>query len=127
MRMVPALTMAGALLACGGAPDKAASRDEPVRRAAFRAMIAGDLLASCPGGARPEGLREAGRYAELAQLASRKGAGHAIALGENDYRAFAPHSDRETCEAGEEPYREALVQYGAALDAFAGRVADYGE
>jgi len=129
MRMVPALTMAGALLACGGGSGgkPAASREEPVRRAAFRALIARDFLASCPGGARPEGLREVGRYAELTQLASRKGAGHAIALGENDYRALAPHSDRETCEAGEEPYRQALVQYGGTLDAFAGRVAEFEE
>jgi hypothetical protein len=127
--MVPALTMAGALLACGGGSGgkPAASREEPVRRAAFRAMIAGDFLASCPGGARPEGLREAGRYAELTQLASRKGAGHAIWLGENDHAAFAPHSEREICIAGEEPYREALVQYGGTLDSLAGRVADFEE
>jgi len=128
MRMVPALTMAGALLACDGAPEsKTASREEPVRRAAFRVMIARDLLASCPSGPRPEGVRQAGRYAELGQLASRKGAGHAIWLGENDYRAFGPHSERERCVAGEEPYREALAQYSGTLDALAGRIAEYRE
>jgi hypothetical protein len=128
MRMVPALTMAGVLLACDGAPDvKAASREEPVRRAAFRAMIARDFLASCPGGPRPEGVRQAGRHGELKQLASRKGAGHAIWLGENDYGAFGPHSDREPCMAGEEPYREALAQYEGTLDGLAGRVAEYRE
>jgi len=128
MRMAPALTMAGLLLACDGAPDRSnASREEPVRRAAFRAMIARDFLASCPGGARPEGVRQAGRYAELKQLALRKGAGHAIWLGENDYGAFGPHSEREPCLAGEEPYREALAQYSGTLDAMAGRIAEYRE
>jgi len=119
--------MAGALLACGGAPDKAASREEPVRRAAFRAMIARDFLGSCPGGARAEGLRQAARYAELKQLALRKGAGHAIWLGENDHGAFAPRSEHEPCLAGEDAYREALAQYSGTLDALAGRVADYRE
>jgi hypothetical protein len=129
MRILPALTVAGALVGCGGGSDgkAGASREEPVRRAAFRALIAQDFLASCPGGARPEGLREAGRYAELKQLAATKGAGHAIWLGENDHAALTPHAERETCEAGEEPYREALAQYGGTLDAFAGRVADFEE
>jgi hypothetical protein len=126
--MAPALTMAGLLLACDGAPDRSkASREEPVRRAVFRAMIARDFLASCPGGARPEGVRHAGRYAELKQLALRKRAGHAIWLGENDYGAFGPHSEREPCMAGEEPYREALAQYSGTLDAMAGRIAEYRE
>lgn len=103
------------------------SNEEPVRRAAFRAMIARDFLASCPGGPRPEGVRQAGRYAELKQLALRKGAGQAIWLGENDYGGLGPHADREPCLAGEEPYREALAQYSGTLDAFAGRIAEYRE
>lgn len=128
MRMAPALAAAGALLACDGARDgAAATREEPVRRASFRAMIASDFLASCPGGPRAEGVRQAGRYAELKQLALRKGAGHAIWLGENDHGAFAPRSEREPCLAGEEAYREALARYGGALDALAARVADYEE
>jgi len=126
MRMAPALTMAGLLIACDGAPaGKAASAQEPVRRAAFRAMIARDFLASCPGGPRPEALRQAARYAELKQLGLRKGAGQAIWLGENDYGALARHSEREPCLGGEEPYREALARYSGALDTFAGRVAEY--
>jgi hypothetical protein len=127
--MVPALTMAGVLLACDGAPPgkSSASREEPVRRAAFRAMIARDFLASCPGGPRAEGVRQAGRHAELKQLGLRKRAGHAIWLGENDYGGLGPHSDREPCMAGEEPYREALAQYDGALDVLAGRVAEYRE
>jgi hypothetical protein len=113
---------------CGQSERKApASNEEPVRRAAFRAMIARDFLASCPGGARAEGVRQAGRYAELKQMALRKGAGHAIWLGENDYGAVRPHSDQESCLAGEEAYREALAQYGGTLDALAGRVADFEE
>lgn len=128
MRMVPALTMAGVLLACDGAPDgKAASREEPVRRAAFRAMIARDFLASCPGGPRPEGVRQAARYAELKQFGLRKRAGHAIWLGENDYGGLGPRSESEPCLAGEEPYREALARYGGTLDALAGRLAEYRE
>jgi len=129
MRMVPALTVAGVLLACDGAPgDKAAaSREDSVRRAAFRSLVARDFLASCPGGARPEGMREAGRYEELKRFALRKGAGHAIWLGENDYGAVRPRADPEPCQAGEEPYREALAQYAGTLDQLAGRVADFEE
>ena len=72
-------------------------------------------------------MRQAGRYAELKQMALRKGAGHAIWLGENDYGGLGPRAEREPCMAGEEAYREALAQYGGTLDALAGRVADFEE
>gem|GEM_PF-2559451 len=119
------------LLAPGCRPGdeiKAATREEPVRRAAFRSLVARDFLASCPGGgSRPEMLSQAARYTELKQFGFRKGAGHAIWLGENDFGAVRPHSDREPCEAGEEAYREALASYAGTLDALAGRVAEYRE
>ncbi len=110
-----------------GDEAKAVTREEPVRRAAFRSLVARDFLASCPGGARSEGMGAAARYEELKRLALRKGAGHAIWLGENDFGAVRPHSDREPCEAGEEAYREALALYAGTLDALAGRVTEYRE
>lgn len=113
---------------CGQGDDpKAATREEPVRRAAFRSLVARDFLASCPGGARSEGMGAAARYEELKRLALRKGAGHAVWLGENDFGAVRPHSDREPCEPGEEAYREALASYAGTLDALAGRVAAFEE
>jgi len=112
---------------CGQGEQKAPGREDSVRRAAFRSLVARDFLASCPGGARAEGISEAGRYEELKRFALRKGAGHAIWLGENDYGAVRPHSEREPCEAGEERYREALALYAGTLDALAGRVADFEE
>jgi len=127
--MAPALTIAGMLLGCDGAADtRAPSREEPVRRAAFRSLVARDFLASCPGGgARAEMLGESGRHEELKGLAARKGAGRAVWLGENDYAAVRPHADREPCEPGEERYREALAAYRGTLDELAGRVAEYRE
>lgn len=112
---------------CGREPDrKAPSNDEPVRRAAFRAAIAGDFLSSCPGGlGRAETQRQIQRHGELGELGARKRAGHALWLGRNDYDALGRHSDRGRCRPGEPAYRAALADYGAALDALAGRIADY--
>lgn len=131
MRAAAGMLSAVMLLApgCGQSDRKpSAGNEEPVRRAAFRSLVARDFLSSCPGGgSRPEMLGQAARFTELKQLALRKGAGHAIWLGENDFGAFRPHSDREPCEAGEEAYREALASYAGTLDALAGRVAEYRE
>jgi hypothetical protein len=105
---------------------KAASADEPLRRAVFLSLVARDHLSSCPGGeARPESRAEAGRFYELRQLALRKGADQAIWLGENDFAAVRSYDERLPCGPGEAPYRAALAAYGGALDAFAGRVAAY--
>ena len=105
---------------------KAASADEPVRRALYLSLIARDHLLSCPGGAaRSETLAETGRFEELRQLALRKGADQAIWLGENDFAAVRPFDERPPCARGEAPYRAALAAYGGALDAFAGRVAAF--
>ena len=108
------------------ADHKAASLDEPVRRAVYRSLVARDRLFSCPGGvARPESQAEAGRFDELRQLALRKGARQAIWLGENDFAAVRPFDDRPPCGSGEAPYRAALAAYGGALDTLAARVAAY--
>lgn len=118
---------AAALLApaCGGAPADPAAGD-PVRRASFRSLAARDFLAGCPGAAnRPETLHEAARLAELQQLAVRKGAGQAIALGGNDWAAVARYQDGEPCLPGEQAYNEALAAFSAALDELAGRIADH--
>ena len=126
MKMAPALiATAGLLASCGDAKGPTPSAEEPVRRAAFRAMLARDFLGSCPGGARPEGLRQAERHGELKQLGARKGAGHALWLGENDHAGLAPHGERERCLPGEEASRSALADYGGSLDALAGRIAEY--
>ena len=122
------MVSAAVLLApgCGQGERKAASAGEPVRRAAFRAMIARDFLASCPGGAMHAGtLRQAERHAELKELGAAKRAGHALWLGENDHAGLAAHGTRAPCAAGEAAYRAALADYGATLDALAGRIAEY--
>ena len=128
--MAALLASAGLLASCGDSNGFSVSREEPVRRATFQAMIALDVLLSCPAGARQEGLRraeryQAERYGALTQLGAEKGAGHAIWLGENDHAALAPHGERETCLPGEEGYRAALAGYSASLDALAGRIAEY--
>jgi hypothetical protein len=134
MRGTAAVATAGMLSAvmlltpgCGQRPQpKDPGREEPVRRAVFRSLLARDFLSSCPGGAvRAETLSETARFEELKQLALRKGAEHAIWLGQNDYAAFSPHAEREACAAGDEPYRQALAAYGGTLDQLAGRVAEY--
>jgi hypothetical protein len=105
---------------------KAPGREEPVRRAVFRSLIARDFLASCPAGAaRPETLREAGRFEELRRLALQKGAGHAVWLGQNDYAGLSGHADAERCEPGEEAYGAALARYGGTLDAMAASAAAF--
>lgn len=127
----PAGMLAAILLAPGCGEDKeAASANpmEPLRRATFRTLAARDFLASCPGGAaRAETLPQARRFEELKQLAIRKKAGRAIWLGENDWAGVARYSDREPCEPGEEPYREALAAFSGALGQLAGRIAEYRE
>jgi hypothetical protein len=112
--------------ACGGNdPDPEASAD-PVRRASFRSLAARDFLATCPGAtARTETTRQTERLEELKQLAVRKGAGRAIALGENDWAAVARYSEREPCEPGTEPYLDALAAFGGTLDVLARRIEDY--
>ncbi len=112
---------------CGqsSAPEQA-RQDEPVRRASFRSMAARDFLASCPGGlARPEAALQIGRFEELKQLAARNGAGQAIWLGENEWAGVSRYSDRERCPPGDEAFREALAAFSGALDALAGRIAEY--
>ena len=108
------------------AAPKQASTDEPVRRASFRTLAARDFLASCPGGAtRAETAREVTRLEELKALAARKGAGTAIALGENDWAGVSRYSTRERCQPGEQAYGEALAAFGGTLDVLAGRIAEF--
>jgi hypothetical protein len=121
---------AAALLSSGcGEPARTGSgdRDEPVRRASFRSLAARDFLLTCPAAAaaRRETRYQAGRFEELKQLAIRNGAGQAIWLGENDWAGVSRYADREPCEAGEEPYRQALAAYGGALDRLAGAIAEH--
>lgn len=123
--------LAAILLVPGcGEERKAASASpmEPLRRATFRTLAARDFLASCPSGAaRAETLPQMRRFEELKQLAVRKTAGRAIWLGENDWAGVARYSDREPCQPGEEPYRQALAEFSGTLDDLAGRIADYRE
>jgi len=127
--MRAAATTAGMLSAamllapgCGRPEPKAVSREEPVRRAAYKSLLARDLLASC-GQSAPGA--EAIRHDELKRLASQAGAGHAIWLGENDFAAVRRVSPAERCGSGEPARRAALLGYGGALDALAGRIAEF--
>ena len=127
----PAGMLVAILLAPSCSEDKesgSADPMEPLRRATFRTLAARDFLASCPGGpARAETLPQVRRLEELKQLAIRKNAGRAIWLGENDWAGVARYSNREPCEPGEEPYREALAAFSGTLDSLAGRIAEYRE
>lgn len=109
---------------CGPEPDRQSG--EPVRRASFRSLAARDFLMSCPASAaRAETARQSARLEELRQLAVRKGAGRAVALGENDWAGVARYDRRERCAGGEEAYGEALAAFAATLDELAGQIADY--
>lgn len=127
--MAPALlATAGVLLApgCGRDERKAPSRDEPVRRAAYRSAIARDFLASCRDSElRNDARRQAARHEELKQLAAGKRASEAIWWGENDYAALSRVRERQMCLPGDAAYRSALADYSASLDALAGRIAEY--
>jgi len=112
---------------CGGGAGKApASADEPLRRASFRSLAAREFLFSCPGGAaRGETRAAIARHEELKQLALGKDAGHAVALGENDWAGLRRHDERGPCAPGDKAYFEALAAFRGALDTLAGRIADH--
>ena len=119
---------AAVLLAPGCGDEPPGESGEPVRRASFRSLAARDYLLSCPGAAsRAETERQSARLEELKQLAIRKGAGRAIALGENDWAAVARYDEREPCGSGEDAYGEALAAFGGTLDELAGRIADHSQ
>jgi hypothetical protein len=108
---------------CERRPDPRNSKEEPVRRAAYRAALARELLDTCPAGGTSAG--EAERYEELKRLAAQTGAGHALWLGENDYAAVGLVSTGSRCGPGEAPHQAALAAYGRSLDTLAGRIAEY--
>lgn len=120
------MASAAMLLAPGcGNPNEPGEGQDPVRRANFRSLAARDFLFSCAGGpTRMETATQVARHEELKQLAYRKGAGQALALGENDWAAVSRYDDREPCAPGETPYREALAAFSATLDGLAARVAE---
>lgn len=113
---------------CGsGASKSSPSADEPVRRANFRSLAARDFLLTCAGAAmRGETRGAAARHEELKHLGVAAEAGHALALGENDWAGLRRQDRRASCAAGEAPYRAALAAYGRSLDALAARLADHG-
>jgi hypothetical protein len=125
MRAAAGVLSAAILLApgCGQRPEPRNSKEEPVRRAAYRAVLARELLDSCPAGTAPGD--EVARYEELKRLAAQSGAGHALWLGENDVAAVRRVSAGERCGPGETPRRAALIAYSRSLDALAGRIAEY--
>jgi hypothetical protein len=108
---------------CERRPEPRNSKEEPVRRAAYLAVLARDLLESCPAGGAP--ASEAARYDELKRLAAAAGAGHAVWLGENDAAAVRRVNAGERCGPGDTPRRAALAAYSRNLDNFAGRIAEY--
>ena len=108
---------------CERRPEPRNSKEEPVRRAAYLAVLARELLETCPAGGTP--ASEAARYEELKRLAVQTGAGYALWLGENDVAATARGSAPERCGPGEAPRRAALIAYSRSLDTLAGRIAEY--
>jgi hypothetical protein len=108
---------------CERRPEPRNSREEPVRRATYRAVLARELLDSCPASGEPGG--EATRYEELKRLALQTGASHALWLGENDAAAVNRVTPPERCAPGEAARRAALIAYSRALDGLAGRLAEY--
>lgn len=108
---------------CERRPEAKSSKAEPVRRAAYRAVLARESLDTCPAGRTP--AAEAGRHDELKRLAAQAGAGHAVWLGENDAAAINRVSPTEPCGAGQAPLAAALTAYRRSLDALAGRIAEF--
>jgi hypothetical protein len=108
---------------CERRPEPRNSKEEPVRRAAYRAVLARELLDSCPAGGTPTG--EAARYQELKRLGTLGNAGHAIWLGENDVAAVNRVTRAAPCGPGAAPRAAALAAYSRSLDALAGRIAEY--
>jgi hypothetical protein len=108
---------------CERRPEPRNSKEEPVRRAAYLAVLARELLDTCPAGAAP--ADEASRYEELKRLAVGAGAGHALWLGETDAAAVNRVAPAERCGPGEAPRRAALTAYSRSLDSLAGRIAEY--
>src|SRR5690349_16154530 len=116
MRAIGQAGMLAAILfvpGCGpDLPPKATNPMEPLRRATFRTLAARDFFISCTGSdVRPDTISQTRRFEILKQLAVRKRAGQAVWLGENDWAGVSRYSEREPCEPGEEPYREALAAY----------------
>ena len=112
---------------CGSSSNRdAPNRDEPLRRAGFRSLVARDYFASCPGAAASaEMAYQTARHEELKQLAARSDAGRVVALGENEWAGISRVADRERCPDGDQAYREALARFSGALDTLAARIADY--
>jgi hypothetical protein len=108
---------------CERRPEPRNSKEEPVRRAAYLAVLARNLLDTCPAGATP--ANQVARYEELKRLGVGAGAGHALWLGENDAAAMNRVTPAERCAAGEAPRQAALAAYSRSLDSLAGRIAEY--
>ena len=108
---------------CERRPEPRNSKAEPVRRAAYLAELARELLDTCPAGAAP--ASEAERHDELKRLAAQAGAGHAVWLGENDAAAIRRVTPDAPCAAGEASRQAAIAAYSRSLDTLAGRIAEY--
>lgn len=99
-----------------------------MRRAVYRTLVARELLMTCDGGTRRAAtLKQDERFAQLKHFAAIKGADHSLWLGQNDWNAVAPVTDRKTCQAGDEAYQAALADYRDHLDRLAGAVAEHRE
>ena len=116
---------------CGtGDAERGDPRSEPVRRAISAAWRR--ATSCCPAPAAPRGPRrrpQIARYEELKQLGDRKGAGHALWLGENDW-AGGPRgttSGRAARPARRRMARRARGDYDRrGSTSLAGRIADSG-
>ncbi len=112
------------LAGCGGGGERPAANG--LRQAAFDVAAARAVVVTCPGaGGRADLAAEDRRFDDLRQLAAAKGASYPIWAGGNDYVAMARQHPGPGCGAGAGGYDRALRAYRSALDALAGRIAQY--
>lgn len=110
----------------GGAGERRNAPIDPVRRGAFRSLVARDFLLGCSAPrTRPETQRQVERMGELYRFAYEKGAGQSLWLAENEWAGLKPHDTSPPCAPGEAPYQAALAQFGSRLDELAAGIRTY--
>ncbi|MFN3944551.1 MAG: hypothetical protein ACK4K7_06455 [Allosphingosinicella sp.] len=105
--------------ACDRPAAEAPDEGQALRRAAYRAFAARHRLAACGvAEARADARLQLDRFEELQAFARRKGAGHALWLGENDWHAVRPRAGAPDCAAPLPAFRAALDALGEEIAAW---------
>lgn len=134
--MMPQTATAGLLSAavllapsCSRAGEQAEPEaHDPLRRAAYRVLVARDLLLSCGAAAGEADVRrELARLDQLRSFALAKDAGQALWLAENDRNAVRIASTPQSCASGTAAYRDALAGFSASLDRLAAEIVAFPE